>query len=117
MKLEGLRVVDLSVFLPGPYLTMALADHGAEDIKIEPPGEGDPGRHIGLSDGPSTVFFRNVNRGKKSVVIDLKSAEGREELLKLTDQADVFVESFRPGVMQRLGMDYATVATRNPRIV
>jgi crotonobetainyl-CoA:carnitine CoA-transferase CaiB-like acyl-CoA transferase len=117
MKLEGLRVVDLSVFLPGPFLTMALADHGAEVIKVEPPGEGDPARHIGLSDGPSTVFFRNVNRGKKSVIIDLKSAEGREQLLKLTDQADVFVESFRPGVMQRLGIDYATVATRNPRIV
>ena len=74
MKLEGLTVVDLSVFLPGPYLTMALADHGAEVIKVEPPGEGDPGRHIGLSDGPSTVFFRNVNRGNKSVVIDLKTA-------------------------------------------
>jgi len=117
MKLEGLKVVDLSVFLPGPYLTMALADHGAEVIKVEPPGEGDPGRHIGLSDGPSTVFFRNVNRGKKSVVIDLKSAEGREALLALCDQADVFVESFRPGVMQRLGIDYATVSARNPRIV
>ena len=110
MKLEGLKVVDLSVFLPGPYLTMALADHGAEVIKVEPPGEGDPGRHIGLSDGPSTVFFRNVNRGKKSVVIDLKTAEGRESLLKLCDSADVFVESYRPGVMQRLGIDYATVA-------
>ena len=117
MKLEGLTVVDLSVFLPGPYLTMALADHGAEVIKVEPPGEGDPARHIGLSDGPSTVFFRNVNRGKKSVVIDLKSPTGREQLLKLCDRADVFVESFRPGVMQRLGIDYPTVATRNPRIV
>jgi crotonobetainyl-CoA:carnitine CoA-transferase CaiB-like acyl-CoA transferase len=117
MKLEGLKVVDLSVFLPGPYLTMALADHGAEVIKVEPPGDGDPGRHIGLSDGPSTVFFRNVNRGKKSVVIDLKTADGREVLLKLCDGADVFVESYRPGVMQRLGIDYATVATRNPRIV
>jgi crotonobetainyl-CoA:carnitine CoA-transferase CaiB-like acyl-CoA transferase len=117
MKLEGLKVVDLSVFLPGPYLTMALADHGAEVIKIEPPGEGDPGRHIDLSDGPSTVFFRNVNRGKRSVVIDLKTAAGREALLQLCDAADVFVESYRPGVMQRLGVDYAAVAARNPRIV
>lgn len=117
MKLEGIKVVDLSVSLPGPYLTMALADHGAEVIKVEAPGEGDPGRHIGVSDGPSTVFFRSVNRGKKSVVIDLNTAEGRETLLKLCDQADVLVESFRPGVMQRLGIDYATVATRNPRIV
>jgi crotonobetainyl-CoA:carnitine CoA-transferase CaiB-like acyl-CoA transferase len=117
VKLEGLTVVDLSVFLPGPYLTMVLADHGAEVIKVEPPGEGDPARHIGLSDGPSTVFFRNVNRGKKSVVIDLKSPQGREQLLALCDKADVFVESFRPGVMQRLGIDYPTIATRNPRIV
>jgi crotonobetainyl-CoA:carnitine CoA-transferase CaiB-like acyl-CoA transferase len=117
VKLEGLKVVDLSVFLPGPYLTMVLADHGAEVIKIEPPGEGDPGRHIGLSDGPTTVFFRNVNRGKKSVVIDLKSAEGREAVLRLCEDADVFVESFRPGVMQRLGVDYAAVSARNPRIV
>jgi len=117
MKLEGVRVVDLSVFLPGPYLTMALADHGAEVIKVEPPGEGDPGRHIGPSDGPSTVFFRNVNRGKRSVVIDLKSKKGREAVLTLCDAADVFVESFRPGVMQRLGVDYATVSARNPRIV
>ena len=66
MKLAGLRVVDLSVFLPGPYLTLALADHGAEVIKVEAPGEGDPGRHIGLSDGPSTVFFRNLNRGNNA---------------------------------------------------
>ena len=75
MKLEGIRVIDLSVFLPGPYLTLAMADHGAEVIKVEPPGEGDPGRHIGLSDGPSTVFFRNLNRGKKSIVLDLKDAD------------------------------------------
>ena len=69
MKLSGIRVIDLSVFLPGPYLTLAMADHGAEVIKIEAPGEGDPGRHIGLYDGPSTVFFRKLNRGKKSVVL------------------------------------------------
>jgi crotonobetainyl-CoA:carnitine CoA-transferase CaiB-like acyl-CoA transferase len=117
MKLEGIKVIDLSVFLPGPYLTMALADHGAEVIKIEPPGEGDPGRHIGLSDGPSTVFFRNVNRGKKSIILDVKTTAGREALLSLCDEADVFVESYRPGVMSRLGIDYPTIAARNPGIV
>jgi crotonobetainyl-CoA:carnitine CoA-transferase CaiB-like acyl-CoA transferase len=116
MKLEGLTVVDLSVFLPGPYLTMALADHGARVIKVESPG-GDPGRQIGVADGPSSVFFRNVNRGKESVVIDLKSAEGRGRLLKLCESADVFVESFRPGVMERLGVGYASVSKVNPRIV
>ncbi len=117
MKLEGLKVIDLSVFLPGPYLTLALADHGAEVIKIEQPGEGDPGRSIGLSDGPQTVFFRGLNRGKKSVVLDLKQPSGREALLTLCEGADVFVESFRPGVVDRLGAGYAAVSERNPRIV
>jgi crotonobetainyl-CoA:carnitine CoA-transferase CaiB-like acyl-CoA transferase len=117
MKLEGIRAIDLSVFLPGPYLTLAMADHGAEVIKVEPPGEGDPGRHIGLSDGPSTVFFRNLNRGKKSVVVDLKDATQREALLSLCETADVFVESFRPGAVDRLGVGYEAVRARNPRIV
>jgi len=117
MKLRGLRVVDLSVFLPGPYLTLALADHGAEVIKVEQPGEGDPGRHIGPADGPHTVFFRNLNRGKKSVVLDLKSEAGQAALLKLVDTADVFVESFRPGVVERLGFDFETLHRRDPRLV
>ena len=117
MKLEGVTVVDLSVFLPGPYLTMAMADHGAEVIKVEPPGEGDPGRHIGVADGPSSVFFRNANRGKKSVVLDLKSDAGRDALYRLCDAADVFVESYRPGVMRRLGFDWETLSARNPRLV
>ena len=117
MKLQGLRVLDLTLFLPGPYLTLALADHGAEVIKIEPPGEGDPTRHLGLSDGESTVYFRNLNRGKKSVVMDLKKPEEREALLHMCESADVFVESFRPGVVERLGVSYEQVSARNPRIV
>jgi crotonobetainyl-CoA:carnitine CoA-transferase CaiB-like acyl-CoA transferase len=117
MKLDGIRVVDLSVFLPGPYLTLGLADHGAEVIKVEQPGEGDPGRHIGLADGPHTVFFRNLNRGKKSIVMDLKSEAGRAALLDLVASADVFVESFRPGVAKRLGVDYAALRERHPGIV
>jgi crotonobetainyl-CoA:carnitine CoA-transferase CaiB-like acyl-CoA transferase len=117
VKLQGLKVVDLSVFLPGPYLTLALADHGADVIKVEPPGEGDPARAIGPADGDTSAFFKNVNRGKRSVVIDLKSEAGRNALLGLCDTADVFVESFRPGVMQRLGVDYDTMRARNPGIV
>jgi crotonobetainyl-CoA:carnitine CoA-transferase CaiB-like acyl-CoA transferase len=117
VKLRGVRVIDLSVFLPGPYLSMALADHGAEVIKVEAPGEGDPGRHIGLSDGPTTVFFRNVNRGKKSIVVDLKKPDEREALLGLVDTADVFIEAFRPGVVERLGVDYPTLSARNPGLV
>ena len=116
MKLDGIRVLDLSVFLPGPYLTLALADHGAEVIKVEAP-EGDPARRIGPTEGPSTVLFRNVNRGKKSIVLDLKSGDGREALLKLSETADVFVEAFRPGVVERLGVGYDAVRARNPRIV
>jgi len=117
MKLAGIRVVDLSNFLPGPYLSLALADHGAEVIKIEQPGEGDPGRGIGLADGPHTVFFRNLNRGKQSIVLDLKSEPGRAALLELAGGADVFVESFRPGVARRLGMDYETLSRANPGLV
>lgn len=117
MKLEGLRVVDLSQFLPGPQLTLMMADHGAEVIKIEPPGEGEPGRYIGLSEGGHTVFFRNTQRGKKSFCVNLKSPEGREAVLKLCESADVFVEAFRPGVVDRLGVSYAAVSARNPRIV
>lgn len=117
MKLAGLRVVDLSLFLPGPYLTRLMADHGAEVIKVEPPGEGDPTRRIGIADGPSTVYFRGLNRGKKSVVLDLKEPRDREALLALCDTADVFVESFRPGVAARLGVGYEALAGRNPGIV
>jgi crotonobetainyl-CoA:carnitine CoA-transferase CaiB-like acyl-CoA transferase len=117
MKLAGLRVLDLTSFLPGPYLTLALADHGAEVIKIEMPGEGDPSRHLGVKDGPSTVYFRTLNRGKKSVVLDLKTEAGRAALLALVDTADVFVESFRPGVAKRLGIDHATLAARNRGLV
>lgn len=117
MKLAGLRVVDLSWFLPGPYLTMALADHGAEVIKVEPPGEGDPGRRIGPPDGRTGVFFRNMNRGKKSLVLDLKRDADREALLRLCDTADVVVESFRPGVAARLGVGYEEVSHRNPGVV
>jgi crotonobetainyl-CoA:carnitine CoA-transferase CaiB-like acyl-CoA transferase len=97
-------------------MTTMMADHGAEVIKVEAPG-GDHGRRIGPRDGDFTVFFRNVNRGKKSVVIDLKQPSGREDLLRLCETADVFVESFRPGVARRLGAGYDDVKARNPGIV
>ena len=117
MKLTGIRVLDLSSFLPGPYLTLAMADHGAEVIKVEQPGDGDHGRHIGLADGPHTVFFRNLNRGKKSIALNLKDPADREALLALVDTADVLVESSRPGVAARLGIDHETLRRRNPRLV
>jgi len=117
MKLQGIRVVDLSLFLPGPHLTMLMADHGADVIKLEPPGEGEPVRHVGASEAGHTVWFRNTHRGKKSISLDLKDPAQKEALLKLIDTADVLVEGFRPGTVDRLGIDYATVSARNPRIV
>jgi crotonobetainyl-CoA:carnitine CoA-transferase CaiB-like acyl-CoA transferase len=117
MKLEGVRVLDLGLFLPGPHVSQLMADHGAEVFKLEPPGEGDPGRHIGLGENGQTVFFRNLNRGKKSVSLNLKTPEGLEAALKLASTVDVMIEAFRPGVAQRLGVDYESVRRRNPRIV
>lgn len=116
MKLAGIRVLDLSSFIPGPYLTMAMADHGATVIKVEAPG-GDHTRHIGQKDGPDTVYFRNFNRGKHSVVLNLKDADDRAAFLRLADEADVLVESNRPGVAARLGIDHATLSARNPRLI
>ncbi|MEZ5500130.1 MAG: CaiB/BaiF CoA-transferase family protein [Steroidobacteraceae bacterium] len=117
MKLDGVKVLDLSLFLPGPLMTQAMADHGAEVIKVEPPGEGEPNRHIGAEQDGTSVYFRNTHRGKKSVCINLKNPAGRAALLRLASQADVFVEAFRPGVVDRLGVGYEVVAALNPRII
>lgn len=117
MKLQGVRVLDLSLFLPGPHLTMTMADHGAEVIKVEPYPDGEPARQAMYSKSGHSVWFRNTNRGKKSIRLNLKDQRGREILLKLCETADVLVESFRPGVMHRLGVGFQTVAARAPQIV
>jgi crotonobetainyl-CoA:carnitine CoA-transferase CaiB-like acyl-CoA transferase len=115
-KLSGIRVLDLSQFLPGPMLTVMMADQGAEVIKIEPP-TGDPARDMAPFENGQSVWFRSTNRGKKSLMLDLKTAEDCAHLLTLVETADVFVESFRPGVMARLGFDYATLQKINPKLV
>jgi crotonobetainyl-CoA:carnitine CoA-transferase CaiB-like acyl-CoA transferase len=115
-KLTGIRVVDLTQFFPGPMLTVMMADHGAEVVKVEPPA-GDPVRAMAPFAGTHSVWFANLNRGKTSVALDLKSDAGRAALTELVRTADVFVEGFRPGVMARLGFDYAAVRAINPRIV
>lgn len=115
-KMQGIKVLDLSMFLPGPHLTMTLADHGADVIRVEPPG-GDPTRQIGFFHNGESVYFRNTHRGKRSLTLNLKIASARELVLKLAEQADVFVESFRPGAIGRLGLDYDTVAARAPHII
>ena len=115
--LEGIRVLDLSRMLPGPYCSMMLADLGAEVIKVEEPSLGDPTRRSPpVIDGQSAPFHQ-VNRNKKSIAIDLKRAEGRSIFLKLASRADCVLEQFRPGVVERLGVDYAAVAEVNPRII
>jgi crotonobetainyl-CoA:carnitine CoA-transferase CaiB-like acyl-CoA transferase len=116
MKLTGLKVVDLSMFLPGPHLTMMMADHGAEVIRVEP-FAGEPVRDVGLKQAGFSVWFRNTHRGKRSLRLNLKAPEGKELLLRLLKEADVFVEAFRPGVVERLGIGYETVKSLNPAIV
>ena len=116
MKLEGLRVVDLSQFLPGPHFTMMMADHGAEVIRVES-RTGEPTRVIGARQANASVWFRNTHRGKKSVVLDLKRAEGVAAFLILAASADVVVEAFRPGVVDRLGIGYQAVRAIHPGIV
>ncbi len=119
MKLAGVRVLDLSQYLPGPHLTMTMADHGADVLMVEPAnGTGEPTRAMGAraADGTS-VWFRNIARGKRAIALDLKDAAQRDMFLALAAEADVIVEAFRPGVVKRLGIDHDTVAARNPRIV
>jgi crotonobetainyl-CoA:carnitine CoA-transferase CaiB-like acyl-CoA transferase len=115
-KLAGIRVIDLSMFLPGPMLTLMMADQGAEVIKVEP-AAGDPARvQAPFADGHS-LWFANLNRGKRSLVLDLKSEAGKAALNDLVRDADVFVEGFRPSVMARLGFGWEQVRALNPRIV
>lgn len=117
MKLDGIKVVDFSLFLPGPHLTMLMADHGAEVWKLEPPGEGEPVRHVGAIEAGESVWFRNTHRGKKSICLDLKKPDELNALLALIDTADVVVEGFRPGTAERLGVGYGAISARNPRII
>lgn len=117
--LDGMRVLDLTQVMAGPFCTMLLADLGADVVKVEPPGGGDQTRHSwGRSgkgnDGPA--FFA-LNRNKRSIVLDLRSEEGHEQFMKLVTTADVVVENYRPGVMHRLGIDYEVLSTVNPRLI
>jgi crotonobetainyl-CoA:carnitine CoA-transferase CaiB-like acyl-CoA transferase len=121
--LAGVRVVDLTRVMSGPYCTMLLADMGADVIKIEQPGKGDDTRAWGppflQPEGAEreSAYYLSVNRNKRSVTLDLKSDFGREVLWKLIERGDVLVENFSPGTISRLGFDYATVAARRPEMV
>lgn len=115
--LAGIRVLDFSTLLPGPLATLILAEAGAEVIKIERPGRGDEMRSYMPKFGADSVNFAMLNRGKKSIAIDLKDAAARAALLPLIKEADVVVEQFRPGVMDRLGLGYDALHAINPRII
>lgn len=115
--LAGVRVLDLTRLLPGPLATQHLADQGAEVIKVEDTGAGDYARSMGAMAGGSSFFYQIVNRNKKSLRLDLKHPRGHEILMRLIEGADVLVEGFRPGVMDKLGLGYAAAEARNPRLV
>jgi alpha-methylacyl-CoA racemase len=115
--LEGIRVLDFSTLLPGPLASLILAEAGAEVIKIERPGRGEEMRSYPPRWGADGVNFAMLNRGKKSLAVDLKDAAVRDEVLALAKTADVVLEQFRPGVMDRLGLGYEAMRKQNPRIV
>ena len=118
--LTGLKVLDFSQFLAGPYATLRLADLGADVIKVERKGQGDLSRYLYVSDvlidGESTIFHA-INRGKRSVAVDLKSEDGKEAIWDLVEEADVVIQNFRPGVIDKLGFGPEAVRARNPGIV
>src|SRR5580765_6129034 len=114
--LAGLRVIDLTQVMAGPFCTMLLADFGADVIKIEPPN-GDSTRTMPGAVGTDSPSFNAVNRGKRSVVLNLKTKQGVEAVKALALTADVFVENYRPGVMETLGLDYASLSALNPQMI
>ena len=115
--LAGIRVLDLTQVLFGPFSTMLLSDMGAEVIKIERPGNGDIARGNGpVVQGVST-YFLSLNRGKKSITLNLASEQGKAAFLKLVENADILVENYKPGTMEKLGLDYESVRKVNPAII
>ena len=117
LALEGVRVIDLSAYLSGPYCSMILADHGADVIKIERPGDGDEARRMPPFIKGESAPFMLWNRNKRSVALDLKAPRDHALCLELVREADVFIENFKPGVAERLGLGYDALATLNPRLV
>lgn len=115
--LEGIKVLDLTRVLAGPFCTMMLSDLGAEIIKVEAPGTGDDSRAFGPFRNGQSLYFVNVNRGKESVVIDLKTEGGKKLLVQLAMKCDVLVENFRPGTMEKLGLGWDALKAANPRLV
>jgi formyl-CoA transferase len=114
--LDGLRVLDVTQVMAGPYCAMMLADLGATVVKVEPPA-GDSTRQMPGASGTDSPSFNAVNRGKRSIVLNLKTAEGRAAFARLARSSDIVVENYRPGVMTSLGLDYAALSAVNPRLI
>lgn len=115
--LDGVRVLDMSRVMSGPFCTAMMADLGAEVIKIEMPGSGDDSRHFGPFVEDESAYFMLLNRGKKSVTLDLKSDRGRALLKALVADCDVVIENFRPGVAERLDLHYDALKEINPTLI
>ena len=115
--LSGYRIIDLTTMLSGPWATMILADQGADVIKVEVPGAGDHVRSLGNQRGGMSAMFLNINRNKRSITVDMKTERGRRLLLELVKTADVFVQNFRPGVVERLGIDEAELRRHVPNLI
>ena len=116
--LAGIRILDLTGYLAGPYCTMLLADMGAEVIKLEEPGRGDGSRQWGPPFvGGESAYFLSVNRNKRSITLNLKSEESKQIIYRLISRCDVFIENFRPGIADRLGLDYEALKRINPRLI
>lgn len=117
LPLAGVRVLDLTRLLPGPLATQHLADYGADVVKIEDTGAGDYARTLGAMGGDTSYLYQVVNRNKRSLRLDLKHPDGKAAFEKLVETADILVEGFRPGVMDKLGLGYEALARINPRLV
>ena len=118
LPLKGLRVIDYSHFLAGPYVGRCLAAMGAEVIKVERPGSGDAGRqHAHVLDDQQSGYFLQLNMGKQGVSVNMKDPRGQAFMHKLCDSADVFIENYRPGALDKLGLGYADLSARNPKLV
>ena len=115
--LEGIKVLDLTRVLAGPYATMILSDLGADVIKIEQPEIGDESRNFGPFKNGFSLYFMSVNRGKRSITLDLKTDRGKDIFKQLVKQSDILVENFRPGTMKKLGLDYEILAAEHPALI
>ncbi len=117
MPLDGIRVLDLTRLLPGAVATMMLADLGADVVKVEDPSRGDYARWMEPQLGASSAFFNVNNRNKRSIILDLKQTDGPDILRRLAAQADVLIESFRPGTLAKYGCDHAALRAMSPRLI